>query len=223
MFKQIDFGEISRSIYDATLALAKGKLIIWFSALVSLSFGVINQIILKFYGGKELLGSYAAGWQIISIGILFLTQVARIGNPTTARITKPSIEKKGRAIFLIKYSTIMFLVVLPVCLATIVWPEFSLRQIYKPEYVSAANALRIMGIYLMAYSLGLVASQYVVSTRMEKIYFSSVVAGGIFGLILCLVLIPSMGDTGAGLALLISHGVAMGLYWVATILHVRKS
>lgn len=221
-FKRIDFGGIKESIFHNALVLAKGNVVIWFSCLGCLSFGVINQIILKFYGGKESLGGYAAGWQIISIAMLFLTQISRIGNPATARITKPGISKGDKIEFLIKYSAVIFLVVSPVCLAAIVWPEFILRLIYKPEYASAAGALRIMGIYMMVFSLGLVASQYVVSARMEKLYFLSVIVGGILSLIFCLLLVPSMGGTGAALALLISHGVAMGLYWVAMVSHVIK-
>lgn len=221
-FKRIDFSGIKKSIFDNTLVLAKDNLIIWFSCLGCLSFGVMNQIILKFYGGKEALGGYAAGWQIISIAILFLTQIARIGNPATARITRPDISKKAKVKFIIKYSAVMFIVVFPICLAAIVWPEFILRLIYKPEYASAAGALRVMGIYMMVFSLGLVASQYVVSARMEKVYFLSAIVGGILSIIFCILLIPSMGDTGAALALLVSHSVAMGLYWVAMILHVRS-
>jgi O-antigen/teichoic acid export membrane protein len=214
-FKRIDFSGVKKSIFNNTLVLARGNLIIWFSCLGCLSFGVINQIILKFYGGKESLGGYAAAWQIVSISMILLTQVARIGNPATARITKSGISRRARIQFLIKYSAVMFLVVSPVCLATILWPEFILRLIYKPEYASAAGALRIMGFYIMVYSLGLVASQYVISARMEKLYFLSVIVGGILSLVFCLTLIPLMEDVGAALALLISHGIAMGLYWIA--------
>ncbi|MHC4691335.1 MAG: oligosaccharide flippase family protein [Planctomycetota bacterium] len=222
-FNRIDFGGISRSILSATLALAKGNLIMWFSMLGSLSFGIINQIILKFYEGKESLGGYAAAWQIITIATLFLIQVARIGNPATARITKPGIEKTIRIKFLIKYSTVMFLVVFPVCLVTIVFPEMILRLIYKPEYASSAGALRIMGIYMMIYSLGFVAFQYIVSARMDKIYFASAIVGGCLSVVLCFVLIPRFSSLGAALSLLISHGTAMGLYMLAVVNHIRKS
>jgi len=221
-FNRIDFGEISKSIFSATLALARGNLIIWFSTLGCLSFGTINQIILKLYEGKESLGGYAAAWQIITIAILFLDQVARIGNPATARITKPDIEKTNRIKFLIKYSTVMFLVVFPVCLATIIFPEMILRLIYKPEYASAAGALRIMGIYMMIYSLGFVASQYIVSARMEKTYFASVIVGGCLSVVLCFALIPRFSSLGAALSLLISHSAAMGLYVLAAIRKVTR-
>ena len=222
-FNRIDFGGISRSILSATLALARDNLIIWFSALGCLSFGVVNQLILKFYEGKESLGGYAAAWQIITIAMLFLNQVARIGNPATARITKPGIEKTNRIKFLVKYSAVMFFVVFPVCLATIIFPEMILRLIYKPEYVSAAGTLRIMGVYMMIYSFGFVASQYIVSARMEKIYFAIVIIGGCLSIVLCFILIPRFSSLGAALSLLISHGAAMGLYMLAAVNHIRKS
>ncbi|NIT61160.1 MAG: hypothetical protein GWN00_34640 [Aliifodinibius sp.] len=116
----------------------------------------------------------------------------------------------------------MFLVVLPVCLATIIFPELILRLIYKPEYASSAGALRIMGVYMMIFSLGFVASQYIVSARMEKVYFTSVIVGGTLSVLLCFVLIPKLGGIGAAISLLIAHGISMGLYWVAMILHVRN-
>ena len=154
--------------------------------------------------------------------MIFLTQVARIGNPATARITRPDIGKSARIKFLVRYSTVLFLIVLPVCLATIVWPEFILRLIYKPEYASAAGALRIMGIYMMVVSLGVVASQYVVSAGLEKIYFASVIFGGVLSVTLCFWLIPEMGGLGATIALLIAHSVSIGSYWAIMVWHVCK-
>jgi O-antigen/teichoic acid export membrane protein len=82
--------------------------------------------------------------------------------------------------------------------------------------------LRILAIYIICFSLGLVASHYIVSARMEKLYFVSVIAGGILSVLLCLFLIPTLGGVGAAMSLLIAHSMSMGLYWVAMILHVRN-
>jgi len=58
---------------------------------------------------------------------------------------------------------------------------------------------------------------------MEKLYFTSVIAGGIISVLLCFLLIPRMGAIGAAISLLIAHSISMGLYWVAMVLHVRNS
>ncbi len=220
--KRIDFGGTRKSLVQDMFSLVRNNLVIWFSCLGCLSFGVINQIILKFYRGKDSLGGYAAAWSISAIVILFLAQIGRLGSPAIARITRPDTSKNARIKFLVKYSILLFLVVLPICLATIVWPEPILRLIYKPEYTSAAGTLRILGIYMMVFSLGVVASQYVVSARLEKMYFASVILGGALSVTLCFWLIPEMGGLGAAIALLISHGVSMGLYWVIMVRHVCK-
>ena len=220
VLNRIDFGGTSKSIVNDTLSLARNNLLIWFSCLGCLSFGAINQLILKFYGGRESLGSYAAAWQIALIVILFLGQIVRIGNPATARKTKSGTSKSVRIKFLITYSTVLFLTALPICLAMIVWPEFIIGLIYKPEYASAAGVLRILGIYVMVVSLGVVASQYIISARLEKMYFVIVMLGAALSVTLCFCLIPQMGGVGAAIALLIAHGVSMGLYWVILVRHV---
>jgi O-antigen/teichoic acid export membrane protein len=108
----------------------------------------------------------------------------------------------------------MIIITLPICIPALIWPEVILKLLFKPEYVASASILRLMSLYLMVFSLGLVASQYVVSIRMEKFYFFSVILGSGIGIILCLVLIQSYKAIGAVLALLISHGFSILLYWI---------
>lgn len=221
-FKRIDFSGIKKSIFNNTLVLAKGNLVIWFSCLGCLSFGVINQIILKFYGGKESLGGYAAAWQIVAVATLFLNQISRIGNPATARITKPGRSKRDRIRFLAKYSAVMCLVVCPISLVTIVWPESVLRLIYRPEYASGAGALRLMGFYLLVSSIAAVAAQYLVSSRQEKLYFRNVTIGGLVSAAFSFILIPKLGGLGAILSLLIAHSLLITMNWLAIIKQLRQ-
>ncbi len=221
-FKKIDFGGIKKSIFHNALVLAKGNLVIWFASLGGLSFGVINQIILKFYGGKESLGGYAAGWQIVAIATLFLMQISRIGNPATARITKPGTSKRDKIRFLVKYSAVMFLVVCPVSLVTTVWPESVLRLIYRPEYASGAGALRVMGFYLLVLGIAFVAAQYLVSSRQEKLYFRNVMIGGFVSVSLSFILIPKLGGLGAILSLLIAHSLLVMMNWLGIVKNLMK-
>lgn len=221
-FKRIDFSGIKKSIFHNALILAKGNLVIWFASLGGLSFGVVNQIILKFYGGKESLGGYAAAWQIVAIATLFLTQISRIGNPATARITKPGISKRERIRFLVKYCSVMCLVVCPISLVTIVWPESILRLIYRPEYASGAGALRVMGLYLLVLSVAFVAAQYLISSRQEKLYFRNVMIGGLVSVVFSFILIPNFAGLGAILSLLIAHSLLVMMNWVGVIKNLMK-
>ena len=172
--------------------------------------------------GAAELGGYAASWQIVAAAILLLTQVGRVGNPATARATRPENNGYRQKSFLLKYSCVMAAAALPVVIPSILFPGWIMKSIFKPEYASSAAILRILGIYLMVFSLGLVASQYIVSARMEKTYFASVILGGCLSVILCFMLIPKLSGLGAALALLIAHGISIGLYWVAMIRHVAS-
>jgi len=207
---------------SAVSGLFKNNVWMWLAAMAGLSFGTLNQIILKHYCGPAELGSYAASWHIVAAALLLLTQVGRIGNPATARVTRPQNNARSRKSFLLKYCCVMAAAALPVVIPSILFPGWIMKTIFKPEYASSAPVLRLLGIFVMAHSLSLVASQYVVSSRMERTFFASVIAGGILSIILCLVLIPRMAGYGAALALLIAYGISMGLYCMAMIQNVRS-
>jgi len=68
-----------------------------------------------------------------------------------------------------------------------------------------------------------VASQFVVSTRLEKTYLASIVVGGVLGVAACALLIPAMGANGAAIALLVSTSAAVGLCWAAISIKIRKA
>jgi len=221
-FRQIEFYKAKESLAKTAIKLGFANLLVWAAAIGCLSFGVLNQLVLKFFRGTAELGGYAAAWQIVAIAILLLNQVARIGKPLTARITREGTDRNTRRRFLVKYSAVMFAAASPMAISSLFCPGLILRILFRPEYASAAGPLRIFGIYIMCFPLGLVASQYIVSTRMEKTYFASVIVGGILNVLFCLFLIPKLGGIGAAISLLIAHGISMGLYWVAMILHVRS-
>lgn len=209
-------------IMPMALKLARGNVVVWVAALLGLSFGTFNQLALKHYQGSAELGGYAAAWMIVSLSSMLLTQVARVGNPATARITAGVSTKKQHISFLLKYSVLMVGIVLPVALPAIAAPALILEMIFHPEYISAAPALRILGIYVIVFSIGLVASQYVVSARMEKIYLSSVIIGGAVSILTAPMLTQEMKSTGAAVSLLIAHGTSIALYWTAIIHRIVK-
>jgi len=123
---------------------------------------------------------------------------------------------------LLKYSCVMTVTALPVVIVSVFFPGWIVNTIFRPEYASSAPILRVLGLYLMVFSLGYVASQYVVSARMEKTYFASVVLGGCLSFGLCVVLVPKFSGLGAALALLIAHSASITLYFLVMIKDVRR-
>jgi polysaccharide transporter, PST family len=202
--------------------LYKNNFWIWLAAVGVLSFGTLNQIILKHYCGAAELGRYAASWQIMGIAVLLLGQVSRVGNPAAANVTRPESNVHGHKSFLLKYSCVMAATALPFVIPFVLFPAWIMNTIFNPEYVSSAGILRLLGVYLMVFSLGCVASQYLLSVRMEGTYFIIVVIGGLLSIILCLLLIPKYAGFGAATSLLIAHGSTMSLYWIVLIRHFRR-
>jgi len=221
-FRRIEFHKAKESLVRGVVKLGYDNLLIWAATIGCLSFGVLNQLVLKSYKGNAELGGYAAAWQIVAVAMLLLNQISRIGKPATARITREGTDKNTRTRFVIKYSAVMFAAASPIAVSALLYPELILKILFRPEYYSSAGTLRILGLYIICFSLGLVASQYIVSARMEKVYFTSIIAGGILSVLLCLLLIPKLGGIGAAISLLIAHSISMGLYWVFMILHVRN-
>ena len=221
-FKRIEFYKAKESLTKVAIKLGFANLLVWAAAMGCLSFGVLNQLVLKSFRGTAALGGYAAAWQIVAIAMLLLNQVARIGKPATTRITREGTDRSTRRRFLVKYSAVMFAAASPIAIGAMLWPDVILKVLFRPEYAQAAGALRVLGIYIVLFSLGLVASQYVIAARMEKVYFASVIVGGVLSVLFCLFLIPKLGGMGAAIALLIAHGISIGLYWVAMIHDVRS-
>lgn len=220
--KRINFGKSAASLLRDVFSLARNNSLMWGTALAGVCMGEINKVFLIFYRGNASLGGYAAAWQITTVAILILTQVSRVANPGTARITRKAVESRERIQFLLKYSTVMLVIAFPLSFTSIVYPKLIISILYNPEFLTAVNTLRILGVYALVYALEIIASQYIVSIKKEKLYFANVVLGGIISTIFCLILIPSMGDVGAALALLLSQCIATALYWSLILLDLRK-
>ncbi|UCG47325.1 MAG: oligosaccharide flippase family protein [Phycisphaerales bacterium] len=208
----------------ATISMIKDNVWVSLAGVGCLSFGGLNQLILKHISGSSDLGGYAVCWQMVALTTLLLMQVARIGKPAVARYSSPASQaNNGRVSFLVRYGMIMLAVAAVVGLPSMLFAGPILRTLFRPEYVSAAGTLRVLGAYVMILGVGMAASQYVVAARMERTYFFSVAFGGVLSAVLCFVLIPRYSGLGAALSLLISHGAAMGIYVLAVVKHLRAA
>lgn len=84
-------------------------------------------------------------------------------------------------------------------------------MLFKPEYYSAIPVLPLLGTYVILLALEFPVTQYILCIRRERLYFFSIIFGGILSVILSLILIPRYGSLGAARTILVAHGSAIFL------------
>jgi len=219
--KRLTADDAGEKLAPLAFNMARRNVLLLLAAFAGLSFGPLNQLVLENYHGTAELGGFAAAWMMVTLVNMFLSQVARIGNPAIARITTGSVTRQEKIQFLMKYVAVMSMMTLPVMMVVISVPTLILGALFRPEYITAAPTLQVLSVYVLIFSVGLVASQYMVSSRMEKSYTACVLSGAGIAVVASILLIPSMGGLGAAWALLVSHGFSIALYWYKIIVSLK--
>lgn len=221
-FKKINFTELNLKVVNIALTMGKNNLLLYISAIGAIAIVTINQIILKSIHGDEQLGEYSAAWQFVSLTMILLMQISRVGSPMMAIATKNNTTTYQHKIFFLKYLSLMLFIAIPIGILMFSYPELILSTVYKPEYITAAPAMKILGLYVLVYSAGLAANQYLISCRMEKLYLASVMIGGVLSIALSYMLIPEYNSAGAALALLISYSLSIGINYIFILKNLTK-
>ncbi len=216
---RIDFKTVE-GLRPSTAFIMRSNFWIWLAVLAGLSIDYLSQIILKGYAGSAELGGYSAAWLIAHLAILFLNQVGRIGAEATARHTRPEKTAAERLRFLVKYALLMFVMGALIGMPCILFAEQILR-VFRPEYASAAGTLRILGYYPLAYGPFLALLQYIISSRLQKTYFSLIAIVGLVSAGLSFWLIPSMLSVGAAISVIASLCLSLILFAAAAGVHLR--
>lgn len=206
--------EISwNSIWD----LYKNNFVIALSCLAGVAFGPIIRMILKEFADTSVVGVYSAGMQIFLISHFLLHQVSRVGNPMMAEAGKDNVPPSKRNALCKKYFTIMLISVLPFALPLILIPHFITDLFFTEEYCELGKYLPIFAIYLLALSLGIVYTQFLISMRRDKLYFAIYIGSALATVLTAMVLIPYHPLLGAILALCIPHSIGCLFYYLCSI------
>ena len=209
-YKNVNVKKIfTGSFYRMLVHLYDRNTLVFFTSMIGLVLGYANQIILKNMCGNGELGGYGVAWQLVSVANILVMQIVRIGRPKTAEITKPGVCNSNRVRFLLKYGVLMLGVGICVGIPSVLFPQYIMTLFFDQQYLFAANILRVLGFYVILISVEPVASQYIIFSGMEKLYFVSVFVGSGLSVCLCVLLIPPLAGLGAALALLIAQLCAL--------------
>ncbi len=208
-----DIQRVFHDFSDIIRGSIKGNVLVLIAAIGSTSIGYFNQLVLSYYYGISELGVYAAAWILVTAANLLLMQIMRVAGPAIARLTRGYSGAEEQKRFLSLYVSFLIIASSPLWLAAITVPDIIIQFLFKPEFASAANMLRVFGVYIIILSVGIVASQYLINARMEKSYFKCVTLGWSIGLVISFILIPKYGALGTALAVLFTHSITILFYW----------
>lgn len=201
--------------------LYKDNFTIFMSCVTGVAFGPLLRLILNNYADSKSVGIYAAGLQIYNICLFLNTQISRVGNPMMAEVGKEGTDAKRRRNLVYRYTAIMLATSLPFALPLMLCPALITETLFTDEYASLANYLPLLAIYLMAISVGVVFTQYMISMRLDKSYFAIYVTTAVTTLLVALWLIPLLGILGAFIALCVPHSIGCLFYVLCSIKSLR--
>ena len=202
-------------------SLYKNNFLISLSCFMGVAFGPIIQMVLKESADAAAVGVYAAGMQIFLLCQFFFNQIARVGNPMMAEAGKEECSIAQRRNLVNRYTLIMLLAALPFLLPLVVFPQFTADVFYTKEYEELGSLLPWYGIYLIGLAIGIVYTQFLISMRKDKVYFSIYVTSAIATAICAFTLIPPLGVLGAVISLCIPHTIGCLFYLIFSLKYLK--
>lgn len=176
-------------------------------SLAVFSYGGFGRIILENKLGRELLGIYSAGWQLITIGTIFQSQVTRVWR---LKISVAVNHHDARGLKDLAKSYLIFATA-PILLlsgAMFLASETIVKVLFAPSYAQLEEVVPVFGIYVFVINLAGLTEMLWVATG-KNIYYMLV--NIFFGFLLLGVLnfLPvKVGLFGFAAATVITHMIA---------------
>ena len=220
----IGFGiKVRRYIsWSSIWGLYKSNFVIALSCLTGVAFGPVIRMILNEFADSNAVGVYSAGMQIFLISQFLMHQVSRVGNPMMAEAGKEDGNPEKRRKLCNKYCTIMLITVVPFAIPLLLFPQSITDFIFTEDYYELGKYLPIFAFYLLALSVGIVYTQFLISMRKDKTYFIIYISSALATILVSLILIPKYSLLGAILALCVPHSIGCVFYYLCSIKYLRS-
>ena len=116
------------------------------------AYGGLSRLVMDAKLGREVLGIYSAGWQLITIASIFQAQLIRVWR---FRLSE-AIHAKDLPSFKESIKTYLIVGVIPMCLAGAAlgfWAEWIVGFLFTKEYASLVLVLPTFGLYFMVIAM----------------------------------------------------------------------
>ena len=187
------------------------------AAATTVIFGYTDTIMLTFFSGLEQVGLYNVALPTASLLLYLGIAVGTVVLPLTSELwAKKHNERLRKGINLLyKYS---FIILLPITLVMILFPQLVIGLLFGQEYVPAAFALRILSIGTLFLGIANINGQIFSGIGKPWIFTKIVLISAIFNIIFNFILIPPYKIAGAAIATSISCFLMFSL----TIIKMKK-
>ena len=116
------------------------------------AYGGLSRLVMEAKLGREVLGIYSAGWQLITIASVFQAQLIRVWR---FRLSA-ALLARDLSSFKESIKTYLIVGVIPMCLAGAAlgfWAEWTVSFLFTKEYASLALVLPSFGLYFMVIAM----------------------------------------------------------------------
>lgn len=180
-------------------ALAKRMLLQSWPILVSglsiLIYMRISVFFLKDFSGSAAVGIYAAGTSLSEVWYFVPTMLAASAAPIIARKRLEGIT--GYTITFKKLFALMWYFALLISMLNVLLADILIDLLYGESYEESAAVLAIHSFSLIAVSLGVFQSIWIVNEGRTRLALYQAITGALVAIFLGLVLIPTYGPLGA--------------------------
>lgn len=204
---RLDVRNISRCRFGEYLSIIQSNYPLVIIGLALFCYGGFSRIILENKLGTTTLGIYSAGWQLISIGTLFQSQVTRVWR---LKISMAVVHTESQVLTSLTKSYIVLTTVPLLTIVTIMFvaPNQIVLFLFSSSYNQLAEVVPIFGVYFIVINLAGLAEMLWVPIGKNKSYM---VISVLFGAILLLILYfmpPEFGLVGFAVSTVTIHFAA---------------
>jgi O-antigen/teichoic acid export membrane protein len=187
------------------------------SSIGWLILGYTDTAVLTLFRTMEEVGLYNVVLPTVSLLFYFTAAVSIVILPMVSEMwARKHNEKLKNGLKMIYNYSLVF--ILPFALLMFVFPEIILNLLFGPQYVIASNALRILSIGSIFYTIAYINLNIISGIGKPKITSYIVLAAALFNLIGNFILIPKYGIIGAA----ITTAIGFFIMLVISLIYISK-
>jgi len=187
------------------------------SSIGWLILGYTDTAVLTLFRTMKEVGLYNVVLPTVSLLFYFTAAVSTVILPMVSEMwAKKHNEKLKNGLKMIYNYSLVF--ILPFALLMFVFPEIILNLLFGPQYVVASNALRIISIGSIFYTIAYINLNIISGIGQPKITSYIVLAAALFNLVGNFILIPKYGIIGAA----ITTAIGFFIMLVISLIYISK-